>query len=329
MNGLCFRAVSRHSRNFRLRGVRRHIHTVKQLPYPVENGLGDFLPPAALKTIGVEYQQGLLERLSEQVHGTELANKSVVQTVIDTAPDRSKTLAFNYASQALNNSFFLDTLKPPPANAFNNEADISTTLSIAIREDFGSLEQLKSNVSAAAMGMSSSGWIWVAMDNLATIGVIPTFGAGTLLVRSRGRAIPSDDVVIGKQHPTHPKRPQSRQSTPPSTPPGATAPQPTRSFHTSARTENIFGNERPVGVYGRRDMDEEPYEGGYAPNVDFDKVGTHLYPLFCLSVHEHAWLTAGYGIWGKEEYLKRFWTVLDWKKVSELFDRFATRRTGS
>jgi hypothetical protein len=33
-----------------------------------------------------------------------------VQTVIDTAPDRSKTLAFNYASQALNNSFFLDTL---------------------------------------------------------------------------------------------------------------------------------------------------------------------------------------------------------------------------
>ena len=33
-----------------------------------------------------------------------------MQTIIDTAPDRSKTLAFNYASQALNNSFFLDTL---------------------------------------------------------------------------------------------------------------------------------------------------------------------------------------------------------------------------
>ena len=45
-----------------------------------------------------------------QFTGTELANKSVVQTIIDTAPDRSKTLAFNYASQALNNSFFLDTL---------------------------------------------------------------------------------------------------------------------------------------------------------------------------------------------------------------------------
>ena len=69
MNGLCIRAVSRHSRNFRLRSVRRHIHTAKPLPYPIEEGLGDFLPPAALQTIGVEYQQGLLERLNEQVHG--------------------------------------------------------------------------------------------------------------------------------------------------------------------------------------------------------------------------------------------------------------------
>jgi len=135
MNGHSIRAVSRHSRNFRLRGIRRHIHTAKPLPYPTEEGLGDFLPPAALKTIGIEYQQGLLERLSEQVHGasgivipfrvhvvlhrsnitgTELANKSVVQTIIDTAPDRSKTLAFNYASQALNNSYFLDTLVREP-----------------------------------------------------------------------------------------------------------------------------------------------------------------------------------------------------------------------
>lgn len=69
MNGLSIRAVSRHSRNFRLWSVRRHVHTVKPLPYPIEEGLGDFFPPEALKTIGVEYQQGLLDRLSEQVHG--------------------------------------------------------------------------------------------------------------------------------------------------------------------------------------------------------------------------------------------------------------------
>jgi superoxide dismutase, Fe-Mn family len=42
--------------------------------------------------------------------GTELENKTVAQTVISTAADRARTLAYNYASQALNNSFFLDSV---------------------------------------------------------------------------------------------------------------------------------------------------------------------------------------------------------------------------
>jgi len=31
-------------------------------------------------------------------------------------------------------------------------------------------------------------------------------------------------------------------------------------------------------------------------------------------------MSAGYGVWGKEEYLKRFWTVLDWMKVSHVYN---------
>lgn len=45
--------------------------------------------------------------------------------------------------------------------------------------------------------------------------------------------------------------------------------------------------------------------------------GDKLTPLFCLSVHEHAWLH-DYGVWGKEEYLKNFWNVLDWGRVGHL-----------
>ena len=57
--------------------------------------------------------------------------------------------------------------------------------------------------------------------------------------------------------------------------------------------------------------------GNQDEGIRFNSIGSTLYPLFCVSVHEHAWMSAGYGIWGKEEYLKRFWTVLDWKNVSE------------
>ena len=171
------------------------------------------------------------------------------------------------------------------------------------------------------MGMSSSGWIWVAVDRRATLGVIPTFGAGTILVRSRGRVLLTGDTVLGEGSQTLANRPTS-----PNTTPGPNASQPTRGFHTSTRVGNIYGGERPVGLYGR-DADGEAFDVD-TPTMDFNYVGTHLYPLFCVSVHEHAWLTAGYGIWGKEEYLKRFWTVLDWKKVSDAFNRFAPQRTG-
>jgi Fe-Mn family superoxide dismutase len=45
---------------------RRGLHQPQQLLYPVEEGLGNFLPPDALK-VQVEWQDGLLERLNEQV----------------------------------------------------------------------------------------------------------------------------------------------------------------------------------------------------------------------------------------------------------------------
>ena len=48
---------------------RRTIHVRVPLPYKVEDGMGDFLSPAGLKVIAEDYQQGLLDRLNEQIKG--------------------------------------------------------------------------------------------------------------------------------------------------------------------------------------------------------------------------------------------------------------------
>ncbi|KAH9160438.1 hypothetical protein EDB89DRAFT_2081800 [Lactarius sanguifluus] len=48
-----------------------------------------------------------------------------VRIVISTAPHESQTLAFNYASLALNNSFFLHHLKPPTPPAQNHESTLT------------------------------------------------------------------------------------------------------------------------------------------------------------------------------------------------------------
>lgn len=47
---------------------RRNIHERRELSYPIENGVGDFLPPKALQTV-VEWQDGLLQRLNEETKG--------------------------------------------------------------------------------------------------------------------------------------------------------------------------------------------------------------------------------------------------------------------
>lgn len=49
---------------------RRHVHIRRPLPYPMEHGLGDFLPPKALRTMAVDWQEGLLSRLNDEVRGS-------------------------------------------------------------------------------------------------------------------------------------------------------------------------------------------------------------------------------------------------------------------
>ena len=46
---------------------RRNHHVRVPLPYKIEDGMGDFLSPSALKIIAEDYQQGLLDRLNEQI----------------------------------------------------------------------------------------------------------------------------------------------------------------------------------------------------------------------------------------------------------------------
>ena len=44
------------------------------LPYKIEDGMGDFLPPAALMVIAEDYQQGLLDCLNEKIKGASLSH---------------------------------------------------------------------------------------------------------------------------------------------------------------------------------------------------------------------------------------------------------------
>ncbi|KDQ64996.1 hypothetical protein JAAARDRAFT_167828 [Jaapia argillacea MUCL 33604] len=328
----------------------RHVHTRRKLPYPIDNGLGSFLSPEGLKTLAIDYQEGLLERLNDQVKESPEMNQSLVQTILNTARDRNKVLAFNYATQAFNNSFFLDNLAPLEEGQLNHEHKMSQLIH-KIKLQYGSIDQMKSSVAAAATGIFSSGWVWFVTDTSGNLGVIPTFGTGTLLVRSsRQMAGNHENDVLGVPEPgsesaaeakevanhTDPNPvPHSQSSHPTPTSPTSglshspsplNPSTPSRTFHAtpSARAADPFSSPAsslwdplPLSDAGLAETTTQTIA-----KSDIASIGETLIPLFCISVYEHAWLSSGYGIWGKEEYLKRFWTVLDWGKVEATYQKF-------
>lgn len=177
-----------------------------------------------------------------------------------------------------------------------------------VLQTFGSLDHLQSSMSAAAMGMSGSGWVWLVADQNSRLGVIGTYGAGTLLVRSRRQHSPSvkDDRVSRIQSTERPSV-TSKTSTLTS---DNVMKAPPRLFprDTSRSFWNIAGDVQ--------ERSEARMRGGRTVE---QSLGEFLNPLLCISVHEHAWIGSGYGIWGKEEYLRRFWTVVDWEQVASHF----------
>jgi superoxide dismutase, Fe-Mn family len=246
------------------------------------------------------------------------------------------------------------------------------TFSGVIGAQMGSLKDLKTYVMAAAMGMlSSNGFVWLVTDSQGRLGVVPTYGAGTLLAYNRKQtnapefgglyqpAEPSSPSPSSSpSSPSPPNTPSSSSSSPssyqqhpqPTSPASGLAPPPLRTdppagahaFNTSARASVGTADDdsglvaRPTSVWSGSSSSSytsAPSSTGAAwmgleehlpapAAAPLDTLGQTLYPLFCVSVHEHAWMAAGYGVWGKEEYLERFWTCLDWAAVLDSYTRY-------
>jgi superoxide dismutase, Fe-Mn family len=219
------------------------------------------------------------------------------------------------------------------------------TLASVIAAQMGSMQDLKMYVMAAATGMlSSSGFVWLVTDSLGRLGVIATYGAGTLLVNERrqtlstdgstelgGVYVPAENIASGQSQ-THSTTSPTSGLTHPPTLTSAPIPPGARSLSTSMSVRSFTdGAIRPANVWASSTSSSG--NAASPPDVrvperptSIDTLGETLYPLFCVSVHEHAWMAAGYGVWGKETYLERFWSCLNWAAVRDAYALYALRR---
>lgn len=184
--------------------------------------------------------------------------------------------------------------------------------------------------------MFSGGWVWLVTDGTGQLGVLGTYGAGTLLVQDRnqrfdttspeaaslGGRYQTGSTLSNAQAPSFAGLASAGSGSSPVSGSARAAPTANpiagaRSLHISARSGSIYD-----GLGARdRPFDNLKLEGQTTKATQLDKLGEVLTPLFCVGVHERAWMAAGFGVWGKERYLREFWSVLDWEQVSKNYRR--------
>ncbi len=82
---------------------------------------------------------------------------SLVEIVMASAKESGDVAVFNNASQAWNHTFYWNSLKPgaaAPTGAFLDR----------VKADFGSVDDLKTQLADAAKGQFGSGWAWLVSD---------------------------------------------------------------------------------------------------------------------------------------------------------------------
>ncbi|KAG2029625.1 Manganese/iron superoxide dismutase [Suillus americanus] len=290
------------------------------------------MSPRTLKMVSEEYQQGLLDRLNEMFPDAADQQKSVTQLVIDTASSGKDALGFSYASHALNNSFFLNCLRPPKNDEDYEDEIHNLLIAPSIRDQFGSFPHFINNFSSAARGMSGSGYIWLITDAVGNLAIQPTFAAGTLLVRSRS----CTENPAGRHEVLHEGRfcdgPQPTQlntglGSTPTSPTSGMSKSPA-SLHPSAPVRTLHSSSCSHLDGARSFYDNEPTDRALDPSArSLRNLGEKIYPLFCVSIHEHCWLL-DHGVWGKEKYMKEFWSVLNWETVNERYLTFTNTKFG-
>ncbi|KAG9000312.1 hypothetical protein FRB90_011836 [Tulasnella sp. 427] len=183
-----------------------------------------------------------------------------------------------------------------------------------INSSFGSLAGLKSTFGAAGMGMFGSGWVWLVADTNGDLAVVATYGSGTMLVRSREQK-GLQPKVHGENHAAV----QSNAST--------------ARNNTFSRFDSFSGTPSSPVSGGNMRLDTYSSSKGSpairqatetlikAPqSEERSGLGRDLIPLLTCSIHEHCWLR-DHGVWGKKEYLKEFWSVVDWRKLGTSYER--------
>ncbi|MFT3906930.1 MAG: superoxide dismutase [Steroidobacteraceae bacterium] len=132
-------------------------YTLPDLPY-AQNALDPVISANTLSFHYGKHHKTYVDNLNKAIAGTEYADLPLEQIILATAGKTDKAGIFNNAAQHWNHSFYWKSLKPsgggePPA-----------ALKARIEAAFGTVDNCKKELAAAALAQFGSGWAWLVVD---------------------------------------------------------------------------------------------------------------------------------------------------------------------
>lgn len=135
------------------------------LPY-----MADALAPTiSEQTVNFHYGKHLqtyINNLNNLITGTEFENVDLEDIV-----KRSEGAIFNNAAQTFNHQFYFNTFSPKPTTAPSGK------LLVAIKKQWGDLENFKKEFVAAGVSIFGSGWVWLVTDKDGNLSIIKSANA--------------------------------------------------------------------------------------------------------------------------------------------------------
>jgi Fe-Mn family superoxide dismutase len=126
-----------------------------------------------------KHHRAYLDNMNKQIAGTDLEGKTLEEIVAASWNNGSPTPVFNNAAQVGNHTFFWEGMKA------NGGGEPTGALAEAIKRDFGSLDEFKTQFKAAGATQFGSGWAWLVADKTGKLSLDKTPNAVNPVVNSK------------------------------------------------------------------------------------------------------------------------------------------------
>lgn len=153
------------------------VHQLPPLPYASTS----LEPIISARTVEFHYgkhHRGYIDNLNKLIAGTSFASASLEETVLRSSRAAEHVGIFNNAAQAWNHDFYWRSLRSGAGDR------PSAALLRRLETDFGSFDEFKRTLMAAAVGQFGSGWAWLVLDGH-KLRVVHTSNADTPIIRDQ------------------------------------------------------------------------------------------------------------------------------------------------